>query len=85
MKIMENVEMVHLKMVRDAVYDDFKEIDIAVEMAPYWNDEDYEIWKEDLLKSVAERFNQYGYWTEIIISEQYIDDGKVRIYEIGRI
>ena len=68
LKLMEDAVMVHLKFKRNGIYDDMKEMDIAVEDTRDWSDDSIDQWVADLHETVQETYNQYHYWDEIEIS-----------------
>ena len=86
MKTLKNAEMLRVELRRGTQGED--DIDVrmvAVEEAPYWNDEDFEEWKSEVLTTIKAQYNSYVYWTEIIVEWVFIDDTEVRYIELGRL
>jgi hypothetical protein len=86
MKTLKNAEMLRVELRRGTQGED--DIDVrmvAVEEAPYWNDEDFEEWKSEVLTTINAQYNSYVYWTEIIVEWLFIDGHEIRYIELGRL
>ena len=83
MKIMENMVMVNVYMVRNTIISDSKIIEIAVDDCPNWFDDDVvEQWKKDLHDAVESHYNSYHYWDEISITREVFFRGEMHIVEL---
>ena len=82
-----------MKVIEDAIIlkvecqhpDDSSAVfDVAVENIKWpYTDEEEEAWKEDIIKTMTERFNPYGYWHELKITGYEIIDGMVYDFVIA--
>lgn len=86
MKTINNAEMLRVEFRRGSNGEDGIDVKmIAVEGAPIWDDDDFEEWKSSVLASINSQYNNYVYWTEIIVEWLFIDGHEVKYFELGRL
>lgn len=85
-KTLDNAEMLRVELRRGAHGEDDLDVkDIAVERPSTWDDDDFDQWRSEVLTSINNQYNHYGYWSEVIISWLFIDDNEAIYIELGRL
>lgn len=81
--MIENPTTYHIQLVHPDYGSEFHDIAVADDSSHYvFTDEEWAEYHEELFKMLKEKYNKYGYWHEMIVTAEYVIDGKVYQKEI---